>query len=211
MVIAGPKTDLLPAEVDALRAYLRRGGKLHLLLDPPDKGTAPQTVNLIALAKEWGIDVGNNLVVDASGLGQMLGTDASVPIAMPVRHPITEKFNLMTAFPLARSVTPIEGGTEGHTAQKFLADEPAELGRDRHRRPLRHGSAGTKRRQGRPGRSSEHRRGRLGAPAAATRRAGSAAAGRRCPEAGNARRRRRRQRLRLELARSAFRATATCS
>jgi ABC-type uncharacterized transport system involved in gliding motility auxiliary subunit len=120
VVIAGPKMDVLPAEVDALRAYLGRGGKLHLLLDPPDKGTGPAATNLIALAREWGIGVGDNLVVDASGLGQMLGTDASVPIAMPVQHPITDKFNLMTAFPIARSVAPIEGGTDGRTAQKFL-------------------------------------------------------------------------------------------
>jgi ABC-type uncharacterized transport system involved in gliding motility auxiliary subunit len=124
IVIAGPRTDLLTAEVEQLKAYLGRGGKLLVMLDPPDKGTAPQTTNLIALANDWGIAVGNNLVVDASGLGQMLGTDASVPIAMPVPHPITDKFNLMTAFPLARSVTPIDGGTAGKTAQKILETSP---------------------------------------------------------------------------------------
>jgi ABC-type uncharacterized transport system involved in gliding motility auxiliary subunit len=124
LVVAGPKTDLLPAEVDAIRAYLRKGGKLQLLIDPPDKGTAPQVANVLALAREWGVEVGNNLVVDASGLGQMLGTDASVPIAMPVQHPITEKFNLMTGFPLARSVAPISGGTDGRVAQKILETSP---------------------------------------------------------------------------------------
>ena len=43
---------------------------------------------------------------------------------MPVQHPITENFGVMTAFPLARSVTPIEGGTNGHTAQKVLQTSP---------------------------------------------------------------------------------------
>ena len=30
----------------------------------------------------------------------------------------------MTAFPLARSATPVEGGVDGHTAQKFLQTSP---------------------------------------------------------------------------------------
>jgi hypothetical protein len=43
---------------------------------------------------------------------------------MPVQHPITEKFNLMTGFPLARSVAPISGGTDGRVAQKILETSP---------------------------------------------------------------------------------------
>lgn len=124
VIVAGPKTDFLPAEVDVLRAWVKKGGKVHLLLDPPEKGAAPEPTNLIAFAREWGIDIGKNLVVDASGLGQMVGTDASVPIAMPATHPITDRFNLMTAFPLARSVTPVEGGVDGHTAQPVLETSP---------------------------------------------------------------------------------------
>ena len=124
VVVAGPTTDLLPGELDALRAFLRRGGKLHLLIDPPAQGTAPDVTGLITLAREWGIDVGNNLLIDASGLGQMLGTDASVPVAMPVAHPITNNFRVMTAFPLARSVRPVEGGANGRTAQPVLETSP---------------------------------------------------------------------------------------
>jgi ABC-type uncharacterized transport system involved in gliding motility auxiliary subunit len=124
IVVAGPKTDLLAPETDILGAYANRGGKLLLLIDPPEKGTAAQLTNLIKLASDWGITVGNNLVVDASGLGQMLGTDPSVPIAMPAPHAITDKFGLMTAFPLARSVTPTDGGANGRTAQRFLETSP---------------------------------------------------------------------------------------
>jgi ABC-type uncharacterized transport system involved in gliding motility auxiliary subunit len=124
VVIAGPTVDYLAPEVDALRAYLGRGGKLAILLDPPSKADAPEPKSLIALAKEWGIDVGSDLVLDTSGLGQMIGTDATVPIAMPVPHPITDKFRVMTAFPLARSVTPVEGGTGGHVAQKVAETSP---------------------------------------------------------------------------------------
>jgi ABC-type uncharacterized transport system involved in gliding motility auxiliary subunit len=124
VVVAGPKTDLLAAETDLLRAYLKKGGKVLLLVDPPDKGTAAPVTNVIALAHEWGVDLGNDIVVDASGLGQLLGTNASVPIAMPEPHPITENFRVMTAFPLARSAAPVDGGVNGHTAQKLLQTSP---------------------------------------------------------------------------------------
>src|SRR5690606_28730305 len=51
---------------------------------------------------------------------QLLGTDASVPVAMPLQHPITSDFRVMTAFPLARSVTAIEGGVDGRYPQAVL-------------------------------------------------------------------------------------------
>lgn len=116
MVVAGPSTDLLPAEADLLRAYLEGGGKLLLMLDPPDTEDDPPQPNLIALAGEWGIELGTDVVVDASGVGQLLGTDASVPVAATYPpHAITDDFNLLTAFPLARSVRPAAGGAAGRT------------------------------------------------------------------------------------------------
>ena len=57
------------------------------------------------------------------------------------RHPITENFSVMTAFPLARSVTPVEGGTDGRTAAESSGDEPAELGGERRERAVRDGPA----------------------------------------------------------------------
>lgn len=126
VVVGGPKIDYLAPEVDLLRGYLRRGGKLLLLIDPPDKAEAPALTNLIAFAREFGIEIGNNVVVDASGLGQLFGANEAVPIAMPSNppHAITRDFGSMTAFPLTRSVTPIEGGVNGKTAQKLLETSP---------------------------------------------------------------------------------------
>ncbi|MYH28063.1 MAG: hypothetical protein F4018_04465 [Acidobacteria bacterium] len=116
MVVAGPSTDLLPAEADLLRDYLEGGGKLLLMLDPPDTEDDPPQPNLTALAGEWGIELGTDVVVDASGVGQLLGTDASVPVAATYPpHAITDGFNLLTAFPLARSVRPATGGVSGRT------------------------------------------------------------------------------------------------
>ena len=118
MVVAGPSTDLLAAEADLLRGYLDGGGKLLLMLDPPETDEAPPREHLIALAAEWGLEVGADVVVDASGVGQLLGTDASVPVAASYPpHAITENFALLTAFPLARSVRPVAGGVAGRIGE----------------------------------------------------------------------------------------------
>jgi ABC-type uncharacterized transport system involved in gliding motility auxiliary subunit len=125
LVVAGPRTDFFPAEIEMLRAYLARGGKIFFMFDPPDRADSPPLTNLIALVAEWGIEVGNNIVVDTSGMGQLLGTDVSVPVAARYEnHPITERFNLITAYPLARSVSSIEGGADGRWAQNLVMTSP---------------------------------------------------------------------------------------
>jgi ABC-type uncharacterized transport system involved in gliding motility auxiliary subunit len=121
VVVAGPKVDFLPAEIDAVKRYLGKGGKVMLMLDPPEKADALPLTNLIALAHDWAIDVGNNVVVDISGVGRLLGTDETVPVAASYpSHPIVDKFELLTAFPLARSVTAVAGGVGGRFAQAFV-------------------------------------------------------------------------------------------
>jgi ABC-type uncharacterized transport system involved in gliding motility auxiliary subunit len=121
IVVAGPKTDMLAPEVDAIRKYLAGGGKLMVMLDPPESSKAAPLANLEALLREWGFDVGTNIVVDASGLGQIFGADAATPVAATYpTHPITERLNLMTAYPLARSIGPLKGGANGHTPDTFI-------------------------------------------------------------------------------------------
>ncbi|MEZ5418930.1 MAG: GldG family protein [Vicinamibacterales bacterium] len=119
VVIAGPQTDFFPGEIDALKAYLAKGGALFAMLDPGDKPGAGQLPNLAGLLKEWGIEVGDDVVVDASGVGQIFGAGPTVPVAASYPpHPITERFNLMTAYPLARSITTVT--VEGKTAQPVI-------------------------------------------------------------------------------------------
>jgi ABC-type uncharacterized transport system involved in gliding motility auxiliary subunit len=127
VVVAGPKTDFFPNEIDALKKYLDKGGKLLLMLDPPDRADSPQPTNLIAVAHDWGVDVGNNVVVDVSGMGRLIGTDASVPVAASYpSHAITKNggFNYITAFPMARSAAPVTGGVNGRTATSFIETSP---------------------------------------------------------------------------------------
>ena len=121
LVIAGPTSDFLAPEIEMLKAYLARGGKLFVLLDPPASPESPELANLIALVKEWGIDPGANVVVDGSGVGQMLGTGPEVPIAAKYNpHPITERFDLLTAYSLARTVTANTAGANNRFAQNLV-------------------------------------------------------------------------------------------
>jgi ABC-type uncharacterized transport system involved in gliding motility auxiliary subunit len=125
VIVAGPRTDFFPPEIEALKTYLGKSGKLLLELDPPDKPDSAPLTNLIALAHDWGMDVGTDVVVDVSGMGRLIGTDASVPVAANYpSHPITQRFNFITAYPLARSVTSVSGGVNGHTAQTFIETSP---------------------------------------------------------------------------------------
>jgi ABC-type uncharacterized transport system involved in gliding motility auxiliary subunit len=125
VIVAGPQTDFFPPEIDALKKYLAKSGKLLLMLDPPGKVDSPPLTNLRELAHEWGVDVGDDVVVDVSGMGRLIGASEAVPVAASYPpHPITDRFSLLTAYPLARSVTPVTGGVDGHTAQAIVETGP---------------------------------------------------------------------------------------
>jgi ABC-type uncharacterized transport system involved in gliding motility auxiliary subunit len=124
VVVGGPSSDLLQQEADMLRRYLGKGGHLFVMLDPPD-GQRPGMPVLEGLLREWSVEAGNNVVIDASGVGQIFGGDASVPVAATYPpHAITEGFRLLTAYPLARSVAPTTSATEGRVAQTIIETSP---------------------------------------------------------------------------------------
>ena len=120
VVVAGPRTDLFQPEADMLQRFLRKGGHVFVMIDPPDDKT-PATPVLDALLKDWDFQADKDVVVDASGMGQLIGTDASVPVvAQYPSHPITDRFNVITAFPLARSITPILPASNGRAAVPII-------------------------------------------------------------------------------------------
>jgi len=122
IIIAGPTADYLPPEIDAIRKYLRGGGKALFMLDPVIGNTMHPVPNLEGLLKEWGVAMGHDVVLDVSGVGQMLGTDASVPVVTPPypSHPVTKDFTLLTAYPLAQSVSGQASANPNETVQNML-------------------------------------------------------------------------------------------
>jgi ABC-type uncharacterized transport system involved in gliding motility auxiliary subunit len=126
VVVAGPRADFFRAETDALQRYVDKGGALLVMVDPfedlkryitesgnvlfmMDPSSAFSTgglKNLTTFAREQGAEFGNDVVVDASGMGQFLNTDASVPVvAHYPAHAITRDLTALSAYPMARSVS----------------------------------------------------------------------------------------------------------
>ncbi len=121
VIVAGPRTDFLQPEIDALKRYVAKGGKVMFLLDPPEARDPTPLANLTGFVKDWGINVGNDVVLDASGIGQVVGAGPEMPVAAKYPpHAITDRFEVMTAYPLARSITVVEGGSNGHFAQPLV-------------------------------------------------------------------------------------------
>jgi ABC-type uncharacterized transport system involved in gliding motility auxiliary subunit len=116
IVIAGPTSDLLAEEVDAIRRYLANAGKLMVMVDPAVGAQPAALPNLEGLLKEWNVELGNNVVVDVSGATNdpSLAVAASYPM-----HPITDRFANLTLYPLARSVT-TGSGNPARVAQAFV-------------------------------------------------------------------------------------------
>ena len=105
LVVLGPKEPFTTAETEVLRQYLGRGGSALLLLDPGIE------TGLEGLLDEYSVELGQDFVVDLSGMGQLFGADVSVPVVINYGdHPITERLSAgtMSFYPLARSVRPAE-------------------------------------------------------------------------------------------------------
>jgi ABC-type uncharacterized transport system involved in gliding motility auxiliary subunit len=109
VIIAGANKEFLAPEIDSLKNYMLKGGKLLVLITP----TTPQS--LVKLLAEFGADVSNALVVDISGIGRLFGTDELMPLAVAYEnHAITKEMtNIATLYPLAGRVNTSTGFLPG--------------------------------------------------------------------------------------------------
>jgi gliding motility-associatede transport system auxiliary component len=109
LVIAGPQKEFLDSEIEAIKTYMREGGRVFFLLTPftPEK--------LVKMLAEYGVDASNTLVVDVSGIGRLFGTDELMPLALQYEnHPITKDLaNTATLFPFANAVQSASGAMPG--------------------------------------------------------------------------------------------------
>jgi len=135
VVIAGPKEDFFPAEIESLKAYLGKGGKVLFLLDPRERADSPELTNLVALLKDWGIEIGDNVVinvpsdvqlkegeaVDVAALASLPNSDGTFVLAAKYDpHPIIQGFRVLTAYRMVRSISASASGSNGHTAQNLV-------------------------------------------------------------------------------------------
>ena len=122
LMVPGPEKDLLPEAVDAIRVYVKGGGKALVMIEPETKESFS---HLDGLAKEWNIETAKDVVVDVSGMGQIFGAGELTPLATDYPfHAITKDFRLMTLFHMARSMEAGKGTAEGVTAQNLVQTSP---------------------------------------------------------------------------------------
>ena len=106
LVIPGPEKDLLPNELETVKDYIRKGGRIFFMVDPESAS------GLVPFLKDYGIQLENDLVVDT--VSRLIGGDYFMPVVSEYEyHDITRKFRYATFFPYARSVEATEEKPEG--------------------------------------------------------------------------------------------------
>jgi ABC-type uncharacterized transport system involved in gliding motility auxiliary subunit len=106
IVIAGPKQAFYPQETAWIGKYLDAAGGALVLVDP---STDPKLDDLF---QSWNFSLGNNVVIDASGMGQLIGAGPTIPIVVDFgASPITKGFSgSATFFPMARTASAADRG-----------------------------------------------------------------------------------------------------
>lgn len=100
LVIAGPRNDYLPQEVDVIRKFVSAGGRAMFMLDP-----GVDLPNLSELLSGWNVSPQNDLVIDLNPVAQIFGTEPTMPLIMkygtsPITQPMARTASL---FPITRS------------------------------------------------------------------------------------------------------------
>ncbi|MBZ5638789.1 MAG: GldG family protein [Acidobacteriia bacterium] len=136
LAAVGPRKPLLDHEVSAIRAYLGRGGRLLLLVDPGvDPGLSP-------LLADFRLALVDDMVVDREEipfLGARLGLDPIVE-DFPT-HAITREFKERIVLFQARSVdAKTEGGLPGVEARAIARTRPSSWAVADYRRMLSTGT-----------------------------------------------------------------------
>lgn len=117
LIIAGPQKDLLPAEKESLSNYINSGGNVLFLLEPD------QASGMTAFLQEYGIIVGDNMILDP--FSRVFGAGYDMPVASTYsQHPITQNFNIATFFPVARSVQLAEQLPDGVNGVELAESSP---------------------------------------------------------------------------------------
>jgi len=125
VIVAGPKTDYLPQEVDTIGKYVTGGGRAVFMLDPGVD--LPELSKLLA---GWNVTVQNDLVIDENPVAQLFGTEPTMPLILkygssPIVQPIAREASL---FPFTRSFSVGKGYKAGLTTDSFCETSDASFG-----------------------------------------------------------------------------------
>jgi ABC-type uncharacterized transport system involved in gliding motility auxiliary subunit len=124
LIVAGAERSLLSHETQAIDAYLKKGGHALFLLNPR------ATPELVTYLQEWGVKVGNDVIVDEQ-LQLLRGRTFSLTpfVTSYGAHPITEELSrrgaaALTTYGISRSVEPQPNGKKGVTPVSLARTGP---------------------------------------------------------------------------------------
>jgi len=106
LVIAGPRTRMLDPEMELIRSFLARGGRLLVLADPvfPQRGDDLVPLGLEPLLLEYGVKLLSSVVLDTGRMLPFVGPEA-IYVDSYRSHPITDKMQKIPCiFPVMRAI-----------------------------------------------------------------------------------------------------------
>ena len=121
LLIADPRMNFTPAELASVDAHVTSGGQALVLLDP---GHAP---NLATALANYGVDVGENLVLETHPQYQLMGGDESylvVTEAQMTDHPIMEPITGMVLLRVARTVQALQPPMDDFDVGELFVTSP---------------------------------------------------------------------------------------
>ncbi len=126
VVVAGPQSDYVQPEVDAIKKFVEAGGRAMFLLDPPlkiGKATAENEA-LTNVLQDWGVTADKDVLLDPNPVGQLMGVSAEVALVSSYdSHPIVNEMKgTATGFPLTRTLE-IKNGDKTNVQKLFESSD----------------------------------------------------------------------------------------
>jgi ABC-type uncharacterized transport system involved in gliding motility auxiliary subunit len=116
LAIAGPVKPLDPHEVDAINAFVNKGGRAMVMFRAPRPNNEVDENALAKLVEKWGAAAGTDIVVDqVTRLFAAPALGISPLVQNYGTHPITRGFKERTIWPMTRSLDPTANPLPGIT------------------------------------------------------------------------------------------------
>lgn len=119
LVLAGPKSELLPAEVSTIRRFLTNGGNALFMIDPFVR------TGLDPVLHDYSIKLEDDIIIDDT---DHFWTDRSAPFVTEYNYHAIVRGLPMTFFPGARSLGPTEQRMPGSSVTPIISSSKQSYG-----------------------------------------------------------------------------------
>jgi ABC-type uncharacterized transport system involved in gliding motility auxiliary subunit len=127
LMVAGPKSEFMPQEYQAMEGFLKAGGKMLFMVEP----TSPKSVRdfLLKFGADW---KPKKVVLETNSLQQLAGGNPLTPIVTSYdrNHEITRESKQLTLFPISTPVEKTAKIPEGETITSLFSSSAKSLETD---------------------------------------------------------------------------------